>query len=217
MDRATAVRRINLGLGFRPDGWSGEANVILLLQEAQRDLQKGKTLPKFLLQEDQTLSLLLGTHSVLYPIGFLRESDETRIRFFPVGSSLPTFLERKLYIDAVEANIRETTQTVAPSVYVMRHGFIDFVTTADKNYTLYWDYYKVAAPLTSNIENEWLADDVAAQWLIGEAGFRMARITRDQAAQTDFDAMRTAGRAACFGEILASEEASGPFVMGANL
>jgi hypothetical protein len=210
-------------------GNSLEATIILTLQEAQRDLERGKTLPKFLLQENQTLTLLAGQHTITYPSGFIRENDETRIRFFPPTSSVPRFLVRKMYIDAVQANIFSATdpdttvEPVAPSVYVMRRSSIDFITVADQNYTLYWDYYKAADPLTSNIENAWLVSDPttprlgAPEWLIGEAGLRIARDLGNANAISIFSEMRQAGRAACFGEVIAEEDASGPVQMGANL
>lgn len=218
MTRTEAVRRINDGLGFLPDGHSLESKIILRLQEAQRDLESGKTLPKFLLQEDQTLTLTVATHTTALPTGFIRENDDTRIRFLPVGSDLPDFLERKLYIDAVAANIREEDEPVSPSVYVIRKSVVDFITTADATYTLYWDYYKRADVLTSDIENAWLASlDGGAEWLIGKAGKKIAADSRDKDAIALFADMEREGRAACLGEIIASEEASGPYVMGANL
>jgi len=229
MLRSAAVQRINRAIGFRPSGNPLEATIVLALQEAQRDLERGKTLPKFLLQENQTLTLVTGSHTVAKPSGFIRENDETRIRFFPATSDVPRFLSRRYYIDAVEANVRSSTdpdttvEPVAPSVYVVRKSTIDFITVADVNYTLFWDYYKAADELTSDIENAWLVSNPATpelgapEWLIGEAGLRVAQDLRDQMAIQTFSTIRQAGRAACFGETIASEDASGPIQMGANL
>lgn len=222
MDRDTAVARIRDGLGFRPTGWAREATVILRLQEAQRNLQKGKTLPKFLLQQDATIALVAGTHIASYPTGFMRISDDTRLRYFPQSSEIPVFLSERLYVDAVTANMQASegstlqARPAAPSVYVFRPNNIDFVVRADINYTIFLDYYKAAALLTSNIQNEWLADDAGGEWLIGEAGYRMAKDLRDKDGMSVFDDMRTAGRAACFGELLADETQSQPMRMGAN-
>lgn len=223
MTRDEAVARIKEGLGFR-SGTGLDAAIILRLQEAQRDLERGKTLPKFLLLLDQTLTLPSGEHKVNFPTGFLRESDDTRIRFFPPSSDMPRFLERKLYIDAVMGNLRTENSTseesvpLPPSVYVMRHGksenFIDFITNADRTYTLKWDYYEADTTLTTNIENKWLAN--AADWIVGFAGRRIAHSARNTSAVETFSEMMTEGRAAVFGEILVEEEASGPYVMGAN-
>jgi len=219
MTRDEAVQRINEGIGFRPSGNPLEATIISRLKEAQRDLEKGKTLPRFLLVEDQTLSLVSGDHTVAIPTGFLRESDETRIRFFPEDATLPIFLDRRYYIDAVQSNLHGTDLTtsddpVAPSVYVLRTATIDFITVADQNYTLYWDYYKAADVLSTNIENLWL--EFASDWLIGTAGLRLARSLRNPDAVAEFQALQQEGRAAVFGEDVVAELASGPIRMGAN-
>jgi hypothetical protein len=210
-----ALTRVNEATGFRPSGHSLEAVFVRRFSEAQRDLEKGKTIPKFLLQEDQTLALASGTHSVPLPTGFMRESDETLIRYYPQGTDKPTFLARRFYIDAVQAQIQPQNLPTSPSIYVIRKSTVDFITTADRNYTLYWDYYKSADAFALNAENAWLLN--APEWLIGEAGYRIAMDLRDANALGVFKELRTAGRAAIFGEDLADAEASGPYVMGANL
>lgn len=217
MNRTTAVQRINDEIGFRPDGHSLEARIILRLQEAQRDLEHGKTLPHFLLQEGATLTLAAAAHTAALPTGFLREADDAVLRYTPSGTDLPTFLERKYYRDAVLAFIKPADVAVAPSVYVVRTTTIDFITTADQAYTLTWDYYKKGDPLTSDIENVWLDDDNMPEYLIGEAGYRIAKSLRDTTAMQSFDDMRKQARLSMFGEEVAAELASGPLIMGANL
>jgi hypothetical protein len=215
MLRATAVQRINDELGFRPDGHSLETKIILRLMEAQRDLEHGKTLPRFLLQEDQPLVLLANAHSVAKPIGFLREDDENPIHYFAVNSDMPTFLARRFYKDAALANLRVDSPPSAPSVYVMRKDTVDFVVVADRQYDFVWNYYKADATLETNIENNWLL--YGSDWLIGEAGLRIAKPLRDQNAVQAFTDLVRSGRAAVFGDLLADETAGGPLVMGANL
>lgn len=212
---SVALQRVNDAIGFRPDGHSLEAKIVLRFAEAQRDLEKGKTLPKFLLQEDQTLTLLAGTRSVALPVGFLRESDESLIRYTPSGTDEPVFLTRRFLIDAINANIKNDDVPTTPKVYVVRKSTINFVTAANITYTLTWDYYKSAELFALNAENEWLAN--APEWLIGECGYRMAMDLRDANAVGLFDKLRTTGRAAVFADDLADAEASGPYQMGANL
>jgi len=215
MNRTTAVRRIDDVLGFRITGHSLTDTIVLRLQEAQRDLEKGKTLPKFLLQEDQPLSLVAGTHTVALPAGFLRDDDDRPISFFPVGSEFPFFLARRSYKDAVVANLKLENDPTSPSVYVLRNTTIDFIVEADITYALTWNYYKAAEVLTTDIENEWLAH--APEWLIGEAGLRLATDLRDAGGVQNFTAIRAAGRAAIFADQIALEESGGPYRMGANL
>jgi hypothetical protein len=143
------------------------------------------------------------------------------LHFFSPDSNLPFYLRPMRYTDAV---IWTTSQqrpdqpdinTVAPMVYVIRKDTIDFITLADTDYTFKWNYYKAAASLASDVENEWLAG--APEWLIAEAGERIARDLRDQGALALFQEMKQKARAACFGDILADEDAMGPVVMGAWL
>jgi hypothetical protein len=221
MTRSEAVTRINDALGFRVAGNPIEAVAIRRLQEAQRDLEAGKTLPRFLLQEDQTLLLPAGEHALALPTGFIREDDDNRLHFTSADTNLPLYLKSMRYVDAV---LQVTTQqrpdepqlqTVAPSVYVIRKSTVDFITLADQDYTLIWNYYKADDLLTTDIENQWLAN--APEWLIGEAGSRLALDLRDEVAKGLFDEMGTKGRAAVFGDILADEDAGGPLIMGAYL
>lgn len=211
---SVAVQRIKDGLGFL-QSTSADSTILLRLNEAQRDLEKGKTLPKFLLQGEQTLLLTSGTHATNLPTGFIRVYDEERPRIVTATSDIPVFLSRKYYDSAVAANIREENDPVAPKVYVIRKSTIDFITTADTTYTLTWSYYKGAAAVESATENEWLAN--AAEWLIGFAGRRYAMDRRNKTAVELFSDMESRGRAAVFGEIIAAEEADGPMMMGADL
>jgi hypothetical protein len=226
MLRSEAVQRINDAIGFRAAGNSLEDLIIRRLQEAQRDLEKGKTLPKFLLLEDQTLTLPANQHAVPLPAGFLRDVDSVGIRFAStIGASRPRprFLKRVDVKDGINAmafiagHVDETLpdQPRAPRVYAIRKNTIDFILTVTQTYNFVWDYYKAADVLFIDVENAWLAN--ASEWLIGEAGIRVARNLGNQQAMADFDALRTAGRAAVFGEELASELSSGPIAMGGNL
>ena len=180
--RDEAVARINEATGFRITGNAIEPVIIKRLQEAQRDLEKGKTLPRFLLQEDQMLLLPAGQHALSLPTGFIREDDDNRLHFVSADTNLPLYLKSMRYMDAV---LQVTTQqrpdepqlqTVAPSVYVIRNATVDFITIADQDYTLFWNFYKADDILNVNIENAWLRE--APEWLIGEAGSRFALDTR---------------------------------------
>lgn len=211
MLRSAAVTRITDGLGFNT---SLSDRIISRLQEAQRDLEKGKTLPRFLLQEDQALTLLAGTNTVALPTGFLRVDSENPPHYTPAASDEPFFISwKRTYADALAANSSDTA--AGPKVAVLRKSTIDFIVTADVTYNLVWSYYKAADVLTTDIENAWLAN--APEWLIGEAGWRFAQDKRDKDAMTLFENLRKSGRAACFGEELASDDALGPIYLGENV
>lgn len=213
-----AIKRVNRALGFRPDGNSLESAIAACFAEAQDDLEMGKTLPKFLLQEDQTLSLLSGAHTVAIPTGFARADDDRPISYVITGNSFPTFLQpKRIYKDAVAAYSASDFATSGFKVYVFRNSVIDFIVNATANTTFTWNYYKYADAFATDAENAWLAHKSAKWWLIGEAGLRMSADMRDERATAVFTSMVQKGRAATFGDILAREDESGPLVMGADL
>lgn len=212
MVRDEAIVRIQDGLGFAHR--QGE-KLILRLQEAQRELEMGKTLPQFLLQQDQVLDVPYGELAATLPTGFLRIDDSYTPFFIAPGATSRTFVTIKRSITEIVQAYNTTTGFSPPTIMAIRKSTVQFATYADAHYQIFWNYYKAAQVLVSNFENEWLAN--APEWLIGEAGYRMAMDVRDKDAMANFDVMRKLGRAAVFGEIIADEESSGPIIMGANL
>lgn len=218
MNRDAAVLRIREGLGFFT-GTSRDDAIVAALQAGQRELEKGKSLPKFLLLEDQTLTLLSGASTVALPTGFIRTFEDEKPHFLPEDSTINLFLLRRLYIDANLAYGRfesgaVTVTSGSPKVYVIRKSVIDFIQPADQNYSITWSYFKKADLLTTNIENAWLANE--PDWLIGEAGVRVAAAMRDTDAVSLFTDMRDRARASWLAELVVGEEADGPYQMGAN-
>jgi hypothetical protein len=222
MLRDTAVLRINRGLGFLPAGHGQTNDILQCLEEAQRDLEKGKTLPRFLLLEDQPLVLATGEHTVDLPDDFLRPDDNNPIFYIHEDSNLPHYLTPyRSYKDIVLAvlNSQRPDQpaigTDAPRAYIIRQSVIDFITSTNSTYNLTWNYYRTGGTLSTNVENLWLAN--APEWLIGEAGRRMAIDKRDKGAVDLFTDMMQKGRMAAFADDLALEDALGPIQMGGNL
>jgi hypothetical protein len=214
MNRDTAVIRIQDGLGFATRQTD---KIILRLQEAQRELEMGKSLPRFLVQEDQTLTIAAGTNYAVLPTNFLRVDDSYQPFYRAVGNDLPTYLTIKRYeTEARQANFSGESSD-NPTVMVLRKFVAEFINPVTTTLNVTWQYFKRASVLTGNIENEWLADTGAPEWLIGEAGYRMAKNLRDKDAMADFDDMRKTARAAVLGEIIEHEESTGPLIMGANL
>ena len=162
-----------------------------------------------------------GEHAVALPPGFIREDDDNRLHYTLPDPNMIVWLKPRRYRDAVD----EVTMLQRPDqpriqhdmlrVYVIRNNTIDFIVLAEQTYNLTWNYYKAGALLTSDIENEWLLN--APEWLIGEAGERIAQNLRDQEALADFQEMKTKARAACFGDILADEDTLGPLIMGGTM
>lgn len=208
MLRDDAVLRIQNGLGFRT---SLASTIVSRLQEAQDELEKGKSLPRFLMVEDAVLTLVQGTREVVLPPGYLREVDDGYIWS---ASLKPPRLIRVPDINSGLAILRNIGENdpVPPTVYTILSQTIWFFTVAAKTYTMEWSFYKSADVLTQNIENAWLADAAGRWWLIGEAGWRIAQDLRDPAATALFDAMRSRGRANVFAEIIIDQDI--PLEMG---
>jgi hypothetical protein len=220
LDVTAAVQRINDAIGFRPAGNPLEPAILRRLQEAQRDFEKGKTLPRFLLREDQTISLAQGAHVATLPADFLREDDENRLHYTPSDSNFALFLVPRRYSDAVRIMSNHVADTdpvrpVPPMLYSIRKSTIDFIVPADIAYTFTWNYYGAEPTLDAVSTNGWTEN--AFEWIVGEAGYRIAGDLRDGDAVQLFDKMRTMGRAAVFSDIIADEDAQGPYQMGAWL
>lgn len=210
MVRDLAVSRIAEGLGFRTDLAD---KIILRMQESQRLLEMGNSLPRFLLAEDQTINLLAANSSVALPTDFLRLADVDRIRYIPdVTTGKPFYITRKDFTDALESYYGDPA---GPKVYMLRASSLYFLPLPDVAYTLTWTYYKKGALLDSNIENEWLAN--APDTIIGDTGFSLASDLRNQAAMQVFNALSMRAKRALFGEIVASELGDAPIHMGSNL
>jgi len=228
MDRDAAVKRVNAGLGFRAVGHSLTDEIIARMLEAQRDLEHGKTIPKFLLQEDQDLILSAGSHSIALPDKFLRLDDNNLPHYDPAipppaFGLVPMYLEKMNYSDLVKrlafggGGLASGWQNNMPRAFVIRKSTIDFVVTPSQDIHLKWNYYKGAMTLETNVTNSWLDEASGApEWLIGETGYRIALDARDKDAVDLFSAMITRARAAAFGHQLQEEESGGPFVMGAK-
>jgi hypothetical protein len=206
MTRNEAIARILQGLGFR----TGLQDVIVSrLQEAQDELESGKTLPKFLLQEDAEFTVYEGTHEIALPVGFIREADDG------YGERLRCNGFTIRLVDLMSAFARRPpSQPGPPKYYVIRSQTLDFINFMDQDYTMQWNYYRKATPLTSDIENEWLADAVGKWWLIGEAGMRVAADLYDAPAVAKFTTMAAKARASLLAEIIAGDDI--PLVMGSS-
>lgn len=197
MLRSLAVARIQQGLGFRSDR---ATEIAVALQEEQRDLEKGKTLPRFLLVEDAALSLLTGENAVSLPTGFLRRFDQPR--YTPLSSTVPVFIPWKQYDQAFRAYMQ--SDPAGPKVAALRSTSIYFFPEADRDYDLLWTYYKAADLLTADIENAWLLN--APELLIGGAGLRIAKDMRNQSATQLFGDMYKQSRLSVFGEEISMEQ-----------
>lgn len=209
MLRNDAILRVQNGLGFTTTLLD---TIALRMQEEQRDLERGKTLPPFLLREDQTLSLLINTTDVSLPTDFLRRS-EFSLRYTPTSETKSKMIPWKRFDEAYEA-IQENSDPAGPKIAILRTSTIRFLPVANANYTITWSYFRKDALLTTNVENLWLAN--APELIIGGAGLRIAKDKRDAAGIQLFGDMYKQARQTWFGETIEQDADDTPFMLGAN-
>lgn len=200
MDRDTAVARIQQKLGFRADLVAPIQNA---LQDAQDELERGATLPWFLMQEDQTFTITPASPPTALPqqyplpVNFIKEVDDQdgNLRY-QMNTPGPQIFINKM--DYKEAEIRFFGQNVVtydegvviipaedtqfspgtPIAYVLRQSTVRIYPGPDIVYNLLWSYYAHDQPLNGgNLTNQWLT---YAPWLlIGKAGLLISQDTRD--------------------------------------
>jgi len=206
--RDVALARVQDGIGFRRDMVD---QIILRMQEEQRDLERGKTLPSFLLVEGAMLELLSGEQAVDLPADFLRRSP-IPLRYYDSPSS-QAFREIP-WRDYVSASAIYADYTPSgPAVAALRTTSIQFFPIADSDYSISWDYYKRDALLTSNIENLWL--EFAPELIIGGAGLRLSLDLRNKEGAMLFGNMYKQARQTWFSETIV-EESEEIIVLGGN-
>lgn len=212
-DRTAAVARIQRGLGFRTDL---NTEVIDALKEAQRLLERGRTLPKFLIEEDQTLTVPADATEISLPTGFIRDVQDQRPHFTSSATSEIIFLEK---VGFEEAKKRFATSAAGvPNAYTLRKSTIAVWPERDAIYALEWSYYKQATSLESNVENAWLEEkDGSPEALIGRAGMIMAEDLNHDKALVRFTRMHTAGWLGAIADDIMNEEESDPIIMGGRL
>lgn len=210
MTKAEAIQRINEGLGFRS---ISDAVITRRLIEAQRELERGKTLPQFLIQEDAEITLIQGAREIPLPDDFIREYDDgqTWTMRFMSDAAIPI---RKVDLNSLLI-LRPPTDPGPPQYYVIRSQSLYFGRFADLTYTIAYSYYGHARTLLTNDTNAWTDDPSGYDWLVGVAGYRLASDLRDAGAAKLFAEMRAEGRAALLGEIVAQDDV--PQYVGSGL
>lgn len=214
MNRSDAISRLQRGAGFL----TGQTDTIIsCLQEAQRLLENGRTLPVFLIQEDQTLAVASGTGETALPTGFIREVDNEELRYVPSGATVPRFLEKTNLKNAVKTFAGDDAG--APRAYVLRNSGLLIYPERDQAYSLTWSYYKHSVSLADEVStNEWLQDENGGpEALIGKAGMILAADLKDEISYKKFAAMYAEGWAGVFAEVILREETNQPIAVGGRL
>lgn len=212
MIRSAAVARLKRGLDFRL-GTVDDTNIVAQLQESQRLLEKGRDLPRWLRQEDATLTVPSGSANVSLPTGFLREVHGEGLRYVNSDGDR-VYLEK---VSMEEGLIRfEGYNAGAPIAYAIRKASFTFFPERDVEYSLTWSYYKADDVLSADsTENAWLANNPEA--LIGHAGLVYAADLGNAEAVQRFTRMFNEAWGAQFAEDIERDLDNDPIEMGGRL
>lgn len=211
MTRDEAVAQIQFDLGRRTDLVN---EIVAKLQETQRLLEMGMSLPWFLKEEDASLILPIGTADVAFPTGFIREVAEEAFHY------VSTTTGRAVYLEKVDFRLGSTAFATSnsgrPSAYAIRRAGWKFFPARDIAYTLTYSFMKHATDLATNVaDNAWLVHQPSI--LIGKAGMEMAKVLRHDSAAQKFADLFTAGWKAAFAETVLREEENAPRSMGSRI
>ena len=209
MTRDEAVARAQVSLGFRTDK---VPEIINALQDAQLEAERGPDLPWWLVTEVASRDTVIDEERIPLPTDFLREYEGGALWYFN-GSATD---DRDKWRELIKETVDELRVTFpgegTPCAYALDECYFRIFPTPDAIYTLKMRYYKRAAVLSSNIENDWLKHEPFL--LIGKAGQRVAEGLRDQTAVQVFQQQELEAFQRMLRETRAREDANSNYVMG---
>lgn len=209
MLRSEAVARIQQGVGFRTDLAS---TIISALQEAQRELEGGQTLPWFLKIEDQPLApSVANLGNVPLPTDFL-QFDKDEGPYYTSTDLGTVYLPHKPF-DEAKVFYSESAAG-GPQAFTLRSTTIKFWPVPDATYSVTATYYKRAALLSSDITNAWLT--TCPELLVARAGLIVAIDLENETSSKKFAAMFTKWQSWLIAQMADREESAGPRAMGRN-
>lgn len=157
MDRDTAVGLVRKRLGNLTGSFL-DADIITEMQLQQEVLERGPTLPWFLLSERSDAYTTVGEERIALPVDFLREYEEGALFYFneSLDEDEPWRALKKDDWDALKAAYQ--TRTGSPEKYALTEEYIRLFPTPDAEYLLRMIYYKRGVDLTSGnvTDNIWL-------------------------------------------------------------
>lgn len=209
MMRSEAITIIKRGLGFRQ---TQDAAIVAALQQAQRDLEHGKTLPNWMLEFDAAMPVTANVSTVTTPSLFLRLHEEYQPYYLDTTGNR-VYLPRKNLMEALDA-YKGSTLTLPQVFVLLNNTTIKLIPTPVTSFTMWLTYYMGEPILSSEIENAWLK--FAPNYIVGMAGMSVAGDLRDAGALQKFSSMAKMGAQAFFGDVVEEELAGRPLIMGRN-
>jgi len=172
--RAEAIAYIQQGLAWRSDK---STEILAALDEAQRELEQGTSLPWFLITEAGSLSGTANDGTLTIPAGFIKETDEDALSVVTT-EGITRFLRKMNWGDMIlnyQDSSDGTVSTGDPEVYVVRATTIEVRPIPTATWTASLDYFAhdtLPSALASGATNDWLTE--APYVLVNLAGTLMA-------------------------------------------
>lgn len=209
MTLAEVIAEIKRGLGYRQDKTD---EIKAKLRLAQDELERGKTLPSFIVLEDQTISLAADAATWALPSNFIRELDDFGAPAFMANGDVLAL--RKLPFD-VGYGIYSGMAAGLPVAYSRRSQSLRFWPAASEDLELTISYYAKQDDPAMAASNGWSVN--APGLLIGLAGMLLAADLRDDKAYQKFAVQYAQAKDSVFKEIVAGEDANMSYSLGGGL
>ncbi len=207
-----AQTEIRNGMQYLAQSTAGDALILRKLKETQDDLEKGKSLPKFLLTEDATFTGAANVSTANLPTGFIRFSEDN----VPYWTG-PTGATRELKVGEYGylRQVWNGSTLTDPQAIAVRKSTIKLFPTPSAAWTVTYSYYAKGVVLVNpNDENVWLTNE---PWLmVYGAGMRFAADRQDQVNATKFSTLYRAQYASYLAKIVDEEIAIQNVIMGGN-
>jgi hypothetical protein len=212
MNLTEALAEVKRGLGYRT---TLDTSIVGAINSVQRALEKGVSLPDFLLAFDQPITVTANTEAITLPTGFIRMSDKYDMYYID-SDGARQYLPRKEEQEARVAYSGVSDPTF-PRVWVRRSDTSGIlVPSPSSSGTYYFTFYK-AEPILSvggTISNKWL--DNLPDILIGTAGLQVTTGIGYKEGIDYFKQYLARGEKSRMGGIVESELQGRGIVMGRN-
>lgn len=204
---SAAVARVQQLLGWRSDK---STEILAALNEAQDELETGRTLPIFLKEEDATLVFAADEYSIALPSGFIKIVKDEQPYRVDASSGDVTFLVPTDFKRGMQ--LYGSAEAGDPVAYAIRESTIRIFPATSEALTLTYSYWKHADDITSGAENSWLANYPYV--IIGMGALKIARDIRDSGAVKNAEAMLLEWRPRMLSGIIERETDERDFFMG---
>jgi len=181
MNLSEAVSNIARKLGNRTDLDTAIAAEISL---AQKELEAARSLPWFLLGEEQYLDIAADTDRVTLPTGFLREYEEGALWIEDASEGTFTKLT-KVHFDELRRVVSTEEDDEAPAYYSLAGQYFHLAPPPATSTRLRIICYTAADALAEDEDtNAWLTYN--PELLLAKAGMRMAQYLQNTGAYSMF-------------------------------